>query len=148
MSPSPSTPHSDIDLIDAEMDDLSHDFAFPPDSPELAHTRAPNPAVNPPVDKHGTQIMENTEDNDDQPISQTRYSEAYPHSAGQPLHEEKTEFERFRNNDSTAMRQPWEPFSSKKEWQLATWLMKNANQKATDQYLNLQIVSVQSSSHL
>lgn len=149
-SPSPSTPHSDIDHIhdEEEMDDLSHEFILPHDAPEPADTRAPNPAVDPPVTGNKRAWVEDAEDDDDQPNSQTRYSEAYPHSAGQPLRKEKTEFEKFRDNDSAGSRQPWEPFSSKKEWELATWLIKNANQRATDEFLKLPIVSVHSSARL
>jgi len=146
-SPSPSPPPSDIDHIhDEEMDDPSYEFVLPHEGPELANMRAPSPAVDPPVDMWAW--VEDAEDNDNQPSSHTRYSEAYPRFAGQPLRKEKTQFEKFRNNDSTAGRQPWEPFSSKKEWELVTWLMKNANQKATEQYLNLPIVSVQCSAPL
>jgi hypothetical protein len=123
------------------MNDLSHEFVLPHEGPELTNTRNPSPAVDPPVDEHA-------EDNDNQPSSHSRYSEAYPRSAGQPFRKEKTEFEKFRDNDSAAGRQAWEPFSSKKEWELATWIMNNVNQKATEQYLNLPIVSVQYSTHL
>jgi hypothetical protein len=133
--PIPLPPPSDIDQIcDEEMNDLFHEY----EGPELTNTRNPSPAVDPPVDKHAS-----AEDNDNQPSSHSRYSEAYPRSAGQPFRNEKTEFEKFRDNDRAAGRQPWEPFSSKKEWELATWIMNNLNQKATEKYLNLPIVSVQ-----
>ena len=136
--PLPSPPRFDMDIdhiSDEEMDILSHEFVLPQDGPEPAIPRIPSPELNPPVDNP-------TEDHDDQPTSQSRYSEAYPHSAAQPIRQEKTEFENFRDNDSTAGRQPWEPFSSKKEWELATWIIRNVNQRATEQYLNLPIVSV------
>ena len=119
------------------MEDLSHEFDLPPGP---APMRAPSPAAEPPVDMRAR--VEDVDD-DDQPSSHTRYSEAYPRSAGRPLRKEKTQFEKFRDSDSAAGRQPWAPFSSKKEWELATWLMKNANQKATEQYLSLPIVSNQ-----
>ena len=124
-------------ISDEEMDILSHEFALPQDGPEPAIPRIPSPELelNPLVDNHA-------EDHDDQPTSQSRYSEAYPHSAAQPIRKEKTEFEIFRDNDSTAGMHPWEPFSSKKEWELATWLIRNVNQRATEQYLNLPMVSV------
>jgi hypothetical protein len=118
------------------MDDLAYDFVLPHEGPELA--KAPFPTVDPPVNK---QAPAEYAENDDQPNSHTRYSETYPRSAGQPLHKEKTQFEKFHDNNSVAKGQPWEPFSSKKEWELATWLMKNVNQKATEQYLNLPMVS-------
>ena len=134
--PSPSRFDLDIDHIsDEEMDQLSHEFILPQDVPEPAIPRVPSPDLNPPVDNHA-------DDNDDHPTSQSRYSEAYPHPAAQPIRKEKTEFEIFRDNDSTAGMHPWEPFSSKKEWELATWLIRNVNQRATEQYLNLPMVSV------
>ena len=145
----PGPPPSDIDQIcdsdhDDEMNDLSHEFVPPYEGPELTtNTRNPFPAVDPPADEHAED-----NDNHDQPSSHSHYSEAYPRSAGQPFRKEKTEFEKFRDNDSAAGRQAWEPFSSKKEWELARWIMNNVNQKATEQYLNLPIVSVQYSAHL
>lgn len=132
--PSGSPPPLDIDICDEEMDEISHEFVLPHKEPDLPDARTPSLAVDPPVDKRA-------EDNDDQPSSHTRYSEAYPRSAGQPFRKEKTQFEKFRDDDSAAGRQPWEPFSNKKEWELATWIIKNVNQKATEQYLNLPIVS-------
>lgn len=115
------------------MDDVSYEFVLPHEVPELDNARTPSP-VDPPVEYP-------PDDRDDQPTSRTRFSESYPHSAGQPIRKEKTEFEKFHDYDSTAGGQPWDPFSSKKEWELATWLMKNVNQRATEQYLNLPIVS-------
>jgi hypothetical protein len=130
-------PASDIcDDADEDMDDLAREFILPNELPEAPNWRSPSPQMGQPVD------ME-TDNNDDQPISQNRYSETYPRSAGQPIRKEKTKFESFRENDRAAGRQPWEPFTSKKEWELATWMMKNVNQRATEEYLNLPMVSVQ-----
>ena len=125
------------------MDDLSHEFILPHEGLELANTRAPSPAVDLPDDMRAQ--VEDAEDDNDQPSSHTCYLEAYPHSAGHPLRKEQTQFEKFCDNDSAAGRQRWEPFSSKKEWELVTWLMKNVNQKGTEEYLNLPIVSIQCS---
>ena len=116
------------------MDDISHEFVLPHEEPVLADVINPSHDVDPPFNKP-------TEENDDQPISKNRYSESYPRSAGQPIQKEKTEFEMFRDSDRASGTQPWEPFLSKKEWELATWLMKNVNQRATEEYLKLPIVS-------
>lgn len=135
-----SPPLSDIDHVDdEEMDDLSYKFVLPYEGGESANTTRRSPSGSPAVDLH---VDKRAEDTDDQPSSHTRYSEAYPRSVGQPIRKEKTPFENFRDIDSAAGRQPWEPFSSKNEWELATWIMKNVNQRATEQYLNLPIVSV------
>jgi hypothetical protein len=135
LQPLPASDLRVCDDTDEEMDDLAYEFILPKEGPELSNSRSPSPEMDQPVDKQA-------EDNDDQLSSQTRYSEAYPRSAGKPIRKEKTEFENFRDNDHAAETQPWEPFSSKKEWELATWLIKNVNQRATEQYLNLPIVSV------
>jgi len=41
-------------------------------------------------------------------------------------------------------KQPWEPFASREERELATWLLTNTGQKATDDYLKLWNVSKRS----
>ena len=117
------------------MDVISYEFVLP--LPEVANT--PRTLSPPPVDPH---VEYPAEDNDDQPASPARYSEAYPRSAGQPIRKEKTDFEKFRDDDSDAGRPPWDPFASKKEWELARWLINNVNQRATEEYLNLPIVRV------
>ena len=70
-----------------------------------------------------------------------RFSEQYPHSIAQLIRFEKTRFEKESEKDSTAGEQPWKPFASKEEWELATWLINNVNQTATDKHLKLPIVS-------
>ena len=122
------------------MENLSHEFLLPPEGSGLANTRMPTPAMDTPVNKQAR--IEDAEDHEDQPSSHIHYSEAYLCSAGQPICKEKTEFETFCNHENATGRQPWEPFSSKKEWGLATLLMRNVNQRATEQFLNLPIVSI------
>jgi hypothetical protein len=144
MLSSESVPPSDIhdeemddisyDIRNEEMDNVSYEFDPPHEGPELANMRTPSPVQDPPVEYLA-------EERDDQPTSHAHYSEAYPCSAGQPIRKEKTEFEKFRDNDGAAGREPWDPFSSQKEWELATWLMNNVNQRATEQCLNLPMVS-------
>ncbi|KAG1883131.1 hypothetical protein F4604DRAFT_1576473 [Suillus subluteus] len=36
----------------------------------------------------------------------------------------------------------WGPFKDEEEWQLAKWLIQNAGQNQTDQFLKLPIVSL------
>jgi hypothetical protein len=68
-----------------------------------------------------------------------RFSEQYPRSIANPIGFQKTRFEKEREKSNR--KQPWEPFSSKDEWELARWLIKYVNQKGTDKYLKLPIVS-------
>ena len=70
-----------------------------------------------------------------------RFSLPYPHSIENPLSFQKTRFERQWDQDIINGKQPWQLFSSQDEWDLAKWLINNANQKATDKYLKLPIVS-------
>ena len=37
---------------------------------------------------------------------------------------------------------PWAPFADKDEWELAKWLVKNVNQRATEEFLKMPGVSV------
>ena len=127
------------DIRDEEMVDPPHELIPPHEGPEIANTTLRTPSPAPVVDQA---VDKQAESNDDQPSSQARYSESYPHSAGVPIRKDKTEFERVCDSDRAAGRQPWEPFLNKNEWELATWMVKNVNQRATEQYLNLPMVSV------
>jgi hypothetical protein len=70
-----------------------------------------------------------------------RFSEAYPRSIANPIFFQKTRFENQREEEKRNGKPPWEPFSSQEEWELARWLIVNVNQKATDKYLKLRMVS-------
>jgi hypothetical protein len=70
-----------------------------------------------------------------------RFSEQYPRSIANPTGFQKTRFEKQHEEEETNGREPWEPYSSKDEWELARWLINNVNQKGTDKYLKLPIVS-------
>jgi hypothetical protein len=70
-----------------------------------------------------------------------RFSLPYPRSIANPVGFQKTRFEKQRDHDLMNGKQPWQPFSSQDEWELARWLINNVNQKATDKYLKLPIVS-------
>ena len=70
-----------------------------------------------------------------------RFSEPYPRSIANPIVFQKTRFEKQREEEKMNGKPPWEPFSSQDEWELARWLIDNVNQKATDKYLKLPMVS-------
>ena len=67
--------------------------------------------------------------------------EALPTSCQNPIRKGKTKFETLLEQQTADGNQPWDPFASKEEWQLATWLMANVGQTSTDEYLKLPIVS-------
>ena len=68
------------------------------------------------------------------------FVESYPGDAGQGLRKSKTRFEEWLEIQEAEGLKPWEPFSSKGEWELAKWLIKNVGQKSTDEFLKLQMV--------
>jgi hypothetical protein len=70
-----------------------------------------------------------------------RFSQQYPRLIANPIRLQRTRFEKQRDEDITNGKHPWEPFSSQDEWELGRWLINNVNQKGTDKYLNLPIVS-------
>ena len=69
------------------------------------------------------------------------FSQQYPCLIANPIWLQKTHFKTQRDEDRMNGIHPWEPFSSQDEWELGRWLINNVNQKATDKYLSLLIVS-------
>jgi len=62
---------------------------------------------------------------------------------GEPI-KRKTKFETLLEEQTVGGKQPWEPFASREEWELAMWLLTNVGQKATDDYLKLRNMSKRS----
>jgi hypothetical protein len=93
---------------------------------------------------HQLQLETNTEDAEELDSDQAtpkRYIESFPGPAGAALREEKTRFDILEEESWLEGKSHWELFASRAEWELAEWLMKNAGQKAMDEYLQLPIVS-------
>jgi hypothetical protein len=70
-----------------------------------------------------------------------RFFEQYPRPIGNPVGLQKTRFEKLHDEEKKTGKLPWDPFLSEDEWDLARWLINNVNQKATDKYLKLPMVS-------
>ena len=72
-----------------------------------------------------------------------RCVEGYPRPAGIPVStiKEKTKFERLYQEHNEAGITHFLPFRDQDDWELAKWLNKNVGQKATDDFLKLNIVS-------
>jgi hypothetical protein len=80
-----------------------------------------------------------------------RFIQPYPRPVAEPVLNRKgepirrmTKFESLLEEQRVEGKQPWEPFASREEWELATWLITNVGQKATDDYLKLRNVSKRS----
>ena len=86
-------------------------------------------------------IGEDVPNNFEAEVRGRRFSEPYPRSIASPIVFQKTRFEKQREEEKVNGKPPWQPFSSQDEWELAKWLIDNVNQKATDKYLKLPMVS-------
>ena len=69
------------------------------------------------------------------------FVELFPGDAGEGYRKSKTRFEEWLEIQEAEGRNTWEPFTSKEEWDLTKWLVKNVGQKSTFEFLKLQIVS-------
>ncbi|KAF7333704.1 hypothetical protein MVEN_02326700 [Mycena venus] len=72
-----------------------------------------------------------------------RWEQDFPEdlAAGDILDECKTQFEKLQHKQKTAGRQPWHPFESEDEWELARWLMTSGlSQSKIDEHLKLKVV--------
>ena len=126
---SPSLPADIIDDSDDAGMQVTDDFAPPVDSLPVQ-----------PQSKWAR--VEEVEDEDSAPRPcYTQFVRPYPHPVRTPIRKGKTKFETLLEQQTADGNQPWDPFVSKEEWQLAMWLMANVRQTSTDEYLKLPIVS-------
>ena len=70
-----------------------------------------------------------------------QFIESYPGEAGNGLRQLKTLYEVWLQNQREEEKIPWFPFTSKQEWELAKWLLKNVGQKSADKFPKLPIVN-------
>lgn len=61
--------------------------------------------------------------------------------AAEVIGHEQTPFERMKGHQEATGGGPYAPFADHEEWALAQWLIKNVNQRATEEFLKLPIVS-------
>ncbi|KAJ7183395.1 hypothetical protein C8R46DRAFT_884092 [Mycena filopes] len=98
--------------------------------------------VVPPVEERASAkrrraTMEEVEDEDE------RWVQDFPQdmAAGAILEECKTQFEELLEKQKAAGEEPWSPFKSEDEWELARWLMTSSlSQSKTDDFLKLNSV--------
>lgn len=92
-----------------------------------------------------TPRLENVQEEEDVADPRTsfvRFVEPFPADAasGLGLRKAKTPFEDRLEVQESKGNDPWEPFTSREEWELAEWLLKNVGQKSTNEFLKLHIV--------
>lgn len=96
----------------------------------------------PPTPPRGVSVEEEIEDGDTYAVSKVeRFIESYPGDAGQGIRKSKTRFEEWFENQKEEQKIPWDPFANEEEWALSRWLIKNAGQRSTDDFLKLPFVS-------
>jgi hypothetical protein len=130
-----SDPSSDIEMAVDDIEYVPSRHHSPPE-PNI-HVHKPNRQARP-------EEWEGPED-EDFVDTEKRWARRYPGLAGETLGEASTTFERWQADQKKDGSNPWYPFSSPDEWDLAQWLMKSVGQTSIDEYLKLPIVSHQSS---
>jgi hypothetical protein len=73
---------------------------------------------------------------------EARYAENY-NTAARVLQKAPTTFQALKEDQNRLGKEPWAPFKSKNDWELAAFLIKDVSQTATDKFLKLPIVSEQ-----
>lgn len=75
-----------------------------------------------------------------------RYAENYNAAdAAHVLRKSPNPFQAYRADQKRLGEEPWAPFKTKGDWELAVFLIRELSQTATDKYLKLPIVSRQRS---
>jgi len=83
------------------------------------------------------------DDNIPQYASNDCWFESFPTPAGTPKGRGRPKFEKHGDRQKAEGSDPWSPFASKEEWELARWLMgSGVSQTKIDEFLKLDIVNV------
>jgi hypothetical protein len=107
------------------MDIHSPDPLSPPESPQARETSRPPSA-----------IVEDIDDEVDNPNVQ--WVNDFPNPAGSTSGPCATEFEQHQRAQRAEKQEPWSPFESQDEWELARWLMTvGVSQAKMDSFLKL-----------
>jgi len=109
---------------------------LPPFVPSPRHIDSPEPEPTGNVHQSKRARVEDVEDED----NYNRYARDFP-TPTEEFGEAKTTFEEIFEEQRAKGESPWTPFADKDEWELARWLVKNANQRATEEFLKMPGVS-------
>lgn len=72
-----------------------------------------------------------------------RYAQVFEeHATAEVLGWAKTAFEKMEDFQNASGGGVYAPFKDREEWELAEWLIRNVNQRATEEFLKLSIVSM------
>lgn len=120
-------------IVPPDLGDVSYND-LPPFEPSPRHDESPEPETT--GNEHQYKWTRG-EDEETYP----RYAREFPIPA-EELGEAKTVFEEIFDDQKEKNESPWAPFVDQDEWELARWLAKNVNQRATDEFLKMSGVSL------
>lgn len=144
----PSSTSGDEDAQQEEVDvnidvEMGHDGSSSP--PDISADVPDDPAPSPAPQQGRRATVEDAPDEDDVPklpqgeVWIDDYDEE--RQAGATVEPCKTSFEFHRDQQKEAGVEPWSPFESEDEWELAQWLMSaGVSQKKMDAMLKLKMV--------
>lgn len=129
----------------SELDNINIGSPLPPDPPVIHDSdEEPTPTLAASSQKHCHDHIEDIE-KDEPPEADSVYIQEFPADfhAGWKKGEVKTQFEILREKQRADGQEPWFPFPSEDEWELARWLMESAaSQSKIDSFLKLKAVHV------
>jgi hypothetical protein len=125
--------------VPGNLGDASYDNIPSPPEPFVPSPRHDeSPELETSEDEHQSQRARVEEVEDEETYQ--RYAREFPTPADE-LGDGKTIFEEIFDDQREKDESPWAPFADKDEWELARWLAKNVNQRATDNFLKMSAVS-------
>lgn len=145
-APQPSSietePGSDSDSDSGNVLHDSSEFPMPGDD-FIPHPRQRSRPESPSdlSDNNQSKRVRVEEVEDEDAPSPGRFPVEYPRSAGEGLRVDQTVFEKEKEQQDMQGGNPWAPFDSKEEWELASWLITHVGQSKTDDFLKLPIAS-------
>jgi len=96
------------------------------------------------VDAVAPRIVEVEDEDAPEVVKRRRWRESFPsaHETGATRGNQKTSFEKIRDEDVLTGAAVWGPFRDEEEWELAKWLIKNVGHSQADHFPKLPIVSL------
>jgi hypothetical protein len=126
---------------DHETDDIHIGSPLPPDPPVIQDSDEETiPTASSSQNRH---CVEDSDKENEPPEADFVYIQEFPADfrAGCKKGEFKTQFEILRERQKAEDEEPWFPFPSEDEWELARWLMESAaSQSKIDSFMKLKAV--------
>jgi hypothetical protein len=143
--PSHSEPTPPVEPMQPSDDEYETDNSpgpLPPD-PLVIHDSDEETIPTPSSSKKRHYVESSDEEEDEQPHADFVYIQEFPahFRAGWKKGEFQTQFEILRERQKAEGQEPWFPFPSEDEWELARWLMESAaSQSKIDSFMKLKAV--------